>query len=343
MAIDREDRIFDAVRPSRANEDGVRIGLVNNMPDRALAQTEHQFRDVLRRAVPGLSISLQLYALPGIPRGEAGLHHLLVNGYRDFLAADEPTLDGVIVTGTEPTAADLREERYWPWLAELFDWIAVQGPPAIFSCLAAHAAVLHYDGIARERLPEKRFGLFDHVTIEQHALTQFLPPSVKVAHSRWNDVSARALNDSGYQILTQSPEAGVDVFVKTMRNPLIFFQGHPEYDSHALYREYRRDVRRFLRGERDHYPALPHGYFGDEERCVLERFQAHALESRSEQLMASFPLAGAQFIPGDTWQGPAVQLMRAWLKQIAAKRADELKRRPKRRERWVQILNERGA
>ncbi len=342
MAHDREHKVFSAVRRQRADDDGLRIGLVNNMPDRALAQTEHQFRDVLRRAAPGQALSLNLYALPGIRRGEAGLRHLLVNGYREFLAADEPQLDGIIITGTEPVCADLREERYWPWLAELFDWIAVQGPPAIFSCLAAHAAVLHFDGIARERLAEKRFGLFDHVTIEQHALTKFLPAGIKVAHSRWNDLPAQALQSAGYRILTQSPEAGVDVFTKDLGRPLVFFQGHPEYDSHALYREYRRDVRRFLRNERERYPELPHGYFGEEERTLLERFRERSLAGSDESLMTEFPLAGSQFIPGDTWQEPAVQLMRAWLRQINANRDEGRKKRPKRRERWVQILNERG-
>ena len=41
----------------------------------------------------------------------------------------------------------------------------------------------------------------------------------------------------------------------------LFLQGHPEYEAGTLLREYRRDIARFLRGEREHYPAVPQGYF----------------------------------------------------------------------------------
>ena len=57
-------------------------------------------------------------------------------------------------------------QTIWPALAALFDWIERDGPSAAFSCLGAHAAVLHFDGIERRRLPEKRCGLFEHAVVD---------------------------------------------------------------------------------------------------------------------------------------------------------------------------------
>ena len=65
----------------------------------------------------------------------------------------------------------------------------------------------------------------------------------------------------GYRILTRSAVAGVDMFVRQDKSFRLFFQGHPEYEATTLLREYRRDVGRYLRGERDDYPGLPLDYF----------------------------------------------------------------------------------
>jgi homoserine O-succinyltransferase/O-acetyltransferase len=79
-------------------------------------------------------------------------------------------------------------------------------------------------------------------------------------HSRWNDVPEDALVAAGYTIVTKSPEIGVDTFVKDDQSLSVLLQGHPEYESATLSREYRRDVGRFLRRERDNYPAVAFVY-----------------------------------------------------------------------------------
>ena len=81
---------------------------------------------------------------------------------------------------------------------------------------------------------------------------------------------ASDLAAGGYQLLTQSPEAGVDIFAKELRSQFIFFQGHPEYEALSLEREYLRDISRFLAGERDTYPAVPAGYFDAETEQGLQ-------------------------------------------------------------------------
>src|SRR2546429_6417390 len=43
----------------------------------------------------------------------------------------------------------------------------------------------------------------------------------------------------------------VDMFVKELNSLFVFFQGHPEYEATTLLLEYRRDIKRFLRRERE--------------------------------------------------------------------------------------------
>src|SRR5438046_6382135 len=62
---------------------------------------------------------------------------------------------------------------------------------------------------------------------------------------------------------------GVDSFVRRQKGLYVFFQGHPEYDADTLLLEYRRDVRRFRRRERDTYPLMPQGYFDDGTTAAL--------------------------------------------------------------------------
>ena len=114
---------------------GLNIGLVNNMPDAALARTEQQFLDVLAAAAPERAINLHLFHIPSVPRGELGRSHLSSRHYRDAAELRLAGLDGLIVTGTEPKHSDLRQEPYWADLARMFDWIAERGPSSAFSCL----------------------------------------------------------------------------------------------------------------------------------------------------------------------------------------------------------------
>ena len=47
----------------------------------------------------------------------------------------------------------------------------------------------------------------------------------------------------------------MDSFVKKKKRSLfVHFQGHPEYGAQTLLKEYRRDIKRFLRAERETIP-----------------------------------------------------------------------------------------
>ena len=294
-----------------------RVGLVNNMPDTALESTERQFFALLSNAAPDFAIEWRLFSLSSVMRTETGWRHLASRGYATLGELEDAQLDGIIVTGTEPVQADLRQEPYWPELTSLFDWIECDGPSAIFSCLGTHAAVLHFDGVERRRLPAKRFGLFDHGVASKHPLTALLTSPFRVAHSRWNEVTPDDLSEAGYEILTYAPRAGVDLFLKRRRNVMLFFQGHPEYDAGTLGREYRRDVRRYVSGAMSNYPNLPDDYFSPEAETLLGSFRERALAERDQMLMDEFPDVLPQ---ANGRRSPVASVFRTWLQQIAPAR-----------------------
>jgi homoserine O-succinyltransferase len=103
----------------------------------------------------------------------------------------------------------------------------------------------------------------------------------------------------------------------------VFFQGHPEYDATSLLLEYRRDIGRFLRRERDTYPNMPHGYFDQETVEALTALRQRALVDRREELLAEFPTAMAAGKVRNTWRSTAESLYRNWLLYIRAQKEQQ--------------------
>jgi homoserine O-succinyltransferase len=300
----------------------LRLALVNNMPDPALEDTEMQFFELLDTASDEVPVSVKLYSLPELPRGERGQEHL-DNFYSGFDELKTSQFDGVIITGTEPKCPDLREEPYWDSLVDLLEWAEQNTASTVLSCLAAHASVLHSDGILRCPLNDKRFGVFAAAKVCQHPLTRGIAKLVRFPHSRWNEVRADALAACGYVVLTQSPEAGVDSFVKQKQKSLfVHFQGHPEYAGLTLMKEYRRDIRRFLNRERETYPSMPHGYFDAEAAKLLNEFRETAEAHPNDELMAVFPEAAVVDTLQNTWHSSARRVYCNWLEYLAARRGE---------------------
>ena len=315
----------NVARPSGNQEaaaEHLRIALINNMPDSALEDTEVQFFELLESAAGDLPLSLKLYSLPELPRNDAGRQHLrnFYHGIEDLLNS---RFDGMIMTGTEPRQPDLRNEPYWPALGEVLNWAERSTTSTVLSCLAAHAGVLHSDGIPRHRLGDKQFGVFEYKKVQGHTLTGDIADTMQIPHSRWNEVRADALTDCGYEILTQSAEAGVDLFVKKKKDSLfVHFQGHPEYSVRTLLKEYRRDIKRFLKRERETYPTMPQGYFGAEATELLSDFRKVVEADPREELMAKFPEAAVASALQGTWKSSAASVYRNWLRYLQSRTAE---------------------
>ena len=295
----------------------VEIGLVNNMPDAALRATERQFVDLIGAAAGAANVRLRFTTLDGIARGPAARDHLAAR-YEPLGEVLRQGLDALIVTGCEPRADRLPQEPYWDELARLIDWAERNTLAAIWSCLAAHAAVLHLDGIERRRLPEKRFGLFECVRAAEHPILEGTSAGLRVPHSRWNDLREGDLKAHGYQVLTRSLEAGVDTFAKRWGSDFLFFQGHPEYEPDTLFREYRRDLGRFARGERPDPPRLPTGYL---EPATERSLEAATALRQGAALPEGDPSVRFRTALIDSGRRAARTVYGNWIRGLAARKA----------------------
>lgn len=294
------------------------IALVNNMPDGALLQTERQFADLLAAAGDDVPVQLRRYALPGIVRGP-GMAEYVQERYAPLDALWDDAPDALIITGCEPHSPDLTREPYWPAMTQLLEWATDHVGSTIASCLAAHAALLHFDGVRRHRLPRKCSGVYGQFVQRSEPLATGLSGHVAMPHSRQNSVPTAALMVHQYRMVLVSAVVGWTVAVKERHgNLLVLMQGHPEYDSDTLLFEYRRDIRRFLRGERETYPALPVGYFSPVAERVLDDMRRRATRGpRDPELITQFPTKRLRADLRDCWRGDARRLYANWLAEVS--------------------------
>lgn len=293
----------------------IHIGLVNNMPDGALQATERQFLTLLNSAADDRMIRLSLFALPDLPRSGSGLRHIKRH-YSSTEKLSDCRLDGLIVTGAEPRASNLKDEPYWESLTRVLDWAENNTRSSVWSCLAAHAALLHLDGIRRQRSNTKHFGIFECARVSNHRLTAGVPARFHMPHSRWNGILENDLTASGYSVLTRVVDAGVDIFARERKSLFVFFQGHPEYESDTLWLEYRREIGRYVRGEIDSYPSTPRSYFDPDTVAALTAIEDHSAPGGHKELLAQISTAAGKRKIVNTWSSAATCIYRNWLDYI---------------------------
>lgn len=314
---------FEPVPPAGVHgaRPAVVVGLVNNMPDAAIRATERQLLAVLDAAAGPTEVAVRLLHLPEVPRSRTARDELLA-AYAAVETLAPGEVDALIVTGTEPRTDRLEGEVYWPAFTRLVDWAERHTSSTILSCLAAHAAALHLDGLERRRLPAKLSGVFEcRRHAGEHLLLAGAPQSWWVPHSRWNDLPARDMEAAGYRVLAASPEAGADTAVREGRSLLVLLQGHPEYDAQSLLREYLRDVMRFLRREQADWPDLPRNYLDDASAAAFAELRAMAGAGGSIERRAGEVAAAAERMLANTWRPGAIRLYANWLDLVARRRA----------------------
>jgi homoserine O-succinyltransferase/O-acetyltransferase len=297
----------------------IKIGLINNMSDEALKATERQFTSVLASASDNMPIHLSFYTLPGVPRGASTAGHIS-RRYSNIEELWDGHLDGLIVTGREPKAANLADEPYWDSFTRMLAWAQENTYATVFSCLAAHAAIQHMDGIRRVQRDDKAVGIFECARVSDHWLTAGTVSHFRLPHSRWNGVPEEQLRDCGYKVLTRSAEAGVDTFIKQRNSLFVFFQGHPEYESDSLLREYQRDVGRYIKGQAANYPSMPRSYFDETTAGELAALQEKTLARRGEELLPELNAILANKRIDNTWESSAAGIYRNWLRHICARK-----------------------
>ncbi len=310
----------DVLSPENADKQDIRalhIGLLNMMPDAALEATERQFLRLIDRANRVVQITVHPFTVDALARGERARQHISAH-YETFDQVREHGLDALILTGANVTQPALETEAFWPELAAVTDWAAEHVTSTLCSCLASHAVWQHRFGIKRTNLGRKCWGVFEHRPIDsQHPLAQNINSRFSVPHSRFNAVSQGELEANGIRVLTTSDEAGVLTAVSPDGFRFVFMQGHPEYDTNSLLKEYKRELVRFSDGEIDNPPPFVRHFFDRRSKAIItEHIDALAGARRNGSAPPPFPEHLIEDQIDNVWRDTAKAMVSTWIGKV---------------------------
>jgi homoserine O-succinyltransferase/O-acetyltransferase len=245
--------VMDSTRAARQDIRPLKIGLLNLMPNKE--RTETQFSRLIG-ATP-LQVDLTLVRVTD---------HISKHTSEDYLKTFYSTweevrrekFDGFIVTGAPIAHIPFEDVRYWPEMVDIMNWTQTHVHRTMFICWGAQAALHHFHGARRYRMPQKVFGVFRHeiVTPGSPWLRGFSDgPMIPV--SRYNDIDRNSLGDD-LTILIDNAEIGV-CMLDDPKHRAVHMLNHLEYDNRSLAEEYHRDVKAGLG------PALPFNLFPDDD------------------------------------------------------------------------------
>ena len=304
----------------RAAEQDIRplhIGLLNMMPDAALAATERQFFRLVGSSNSISQFYMHPFTIDSVKRADWAQNRV-DNHYESFDSIKAQGLDALIISGANVTEANLANEVFWDDLVEVMEWAHENVTSTLCSCLATHAAALHKHQLQRYQLPKKRWGAYEHeVVCLNHPLVKSLNTKITVPHSRFNQIDRSAFEACGLHVLAESTEGDVHLIVSPDGFRTVYFQGHPEYDHVSLMKEHRREVGRYINRELEDYPPVPENYYDAYSMAVLSEYRL-ALD---EALAANVPVEDFPEFPTDlltkrlhnTWHDSGKSLVGNWV------------------------------
>jgi len=306
--------------PDRARQQDIRelhVGLLNMMPDAALAATERQFFRLVGESNPIAQFHMHPFTVPELPRHSATQAYV-AEYYETFERIRNDGLDALIITGANVTQPDLAAEPFWEPLIEVIDWAEQHVTSTLCSCLATHAVMQFRHRVRRRGLSSKCWGVFSHrVLDDRHPLVHDVNSPFDVPHSRFNEVSREQFETAGLHVLAESPEAGVQIAVSADGFRLVFFQGHPEYDTISLLKEYKREVTRFAQGQTKTFPPFPTHYFRPRDQAVLEEFQMRLRKALArDDTPPELPEALLAESLDNTWHDTGEAVVGNWIGQV---------------------------
>lgn len=315
------ETILNTARAENQDIREIHIGLLNMMPDAALEATERQFFRLVSESNQIAQFHMHLFTLPELPRGARAKAHIK-KYYETFESIREEGLDALIITGANVTHSSLADEEFWGPLIEVIDWSYNNVASTLCSCLATHAVMEFRHQQKRQRMPEKRWGVFPHDVVDRrHPLVNGINTRFDVPHSRFNDIARSQFDAAGLCVLVESPTAGVHLAVSEDLFRIIYFQGHPEYDINSLLKEYKREVLRFIDKQRDNFPPVPENYFSAQIRAVLVEYKdalftaLSAIDDTSTQL-PDFPEALIRSLLHNTWHDSGEAVINNWIGHV---------------------------
>jgi homoserine O-succinyltransferase len=258
--------VMDSSRAARQDIRPLQIGLLNLMPNKE--RTETQFSRLIG-ATP-LQVDLTLVRVTD---------HQSKNTSEDYLKTFYSTweqvrahkFDGFIVTGAPIAHLPFEEIKYWPEMVEIMKWTQTHVHHTMFICWGAQAALHHFHGAERYRMPQKAFGVFRHQIVNPRSVwLRGFSDSPMIPVSRYNDIDKASLGPD-LEVLIDNAEIGV-CCIDDPKHRAVHMLNHLEYDNRSLADEYERDLKAGLN------PVLPVNLFpnGDTTVDPENRWRSHA-------------------------------------------------------------------
>jgi homoserine O-succinyltransferase len=303
--------------PTTAKHQDIRelhIGLLNMMPDAALSATERQFFRLIGESNPIAQFYVHPFTLDEIPRSEKASNYI-TQYYESFENIKKMGLDALIITGANVTGPDLSNQSFWKPLIEVIDWAWDNVTSTLCSCLATHAVMEFRYGQKREPQAKKIWGVFPHhIKHNKHPLINDINTRFDVPHSRWNAVFPEQFIQQNLKILVESDSGFVHLATSPDGFRHVLFQGHPEYDTISLLKEYKREVSQYQLNKLEHYPPFPQHYLGQFAKAILNEYRYRCKIAKAENLpLPEFPekLISAEI--DITWHDTAVEVIGNWM------------------------------
>ena len=306
----------EVLEPQRAHTQDIRelhIGFLNMMPDAALQATERQFLRLIGSCNRIAQFYVHPFTFAEIPRGEKARVHI-EKYYRDFAQLKHEGLDALIISGANPAEADISKEPFWAPLEEVVRWARDHVCSVMCSCLATHAIAQMFWNFERYKLPHKRWGVYsNHIADQRHPLIANINTRFDAPHSHVYEVNTEQFEKAGLLVLAAGKQANLHLGTSPDGLRFVFFQGHPEYDSVSLLKEYRREVGRFNEGIRD-YPPFPENYFFGKAARLLNEYKQLAIAAAGNSTdPPEFPEDQVMKWVDNTWTDTGKAIANNWL------------------------------
>ena len=233
----------------------LRILLLNLMPKKK--ETEIQFARLLGNSPMQIELTLKMTDSYTPRNTEAGY---LRRYYRSLDDVREDYFDAILITGAPVETMPFEDVDYWDELAEIMDWSKTHCFRRLGICWGAQALLYHFHGIAKHRMNDKKFGIFNHRVEENTSrLMKGFTDNFPMPVSRYTENLRKEIEASGsIMVLADSAEAGPGM-VRDSINGDLFILNHLEYDADTLAAEYNRDAEAGLA------TAIPANYYPDND------------------------------------------------------------------------------
>ena len=293
------------------------IGLLNMMPDAALAATERQFFRLVGESNQIAQFYMHPFSLKELERGPEAADYI-GRYYESFEEIQRQGLDALIISGANVTGTDLSLEPFWKPLIEVIDWAYENVTSTLCSCLATHAVLQFRYGQKRRPLGFKRWGVYSHRVVDRkHPLVNGVNTRFDVPHSRFNQIDRVQFDAAGLHVLVEAEDIGVHLAVSKDGFRIVFFQGHPEYDIISLLKEYKRELSRFANGECDDCPPYPENYFSLQIQAIFAEHREHVITAcRDSKTVPEFPEELVAAHLDNTWHDSAEAVINNWVGKV---------------------------